>query len=287
MSMSCSITSTVIAGSRRLMRPAMSWDSAGERPAVGSPEIRLKSVVLPAPLGPMSARRSPARTARATSSTARRPPNALETDRSSSAYASASARLVTDLAVRAWRVVARVERLLQVLVGFVLPELAHGREGRDHGVLQLTADLLHPADVDVLDGVAPAVDADRATRKVLQLHPAERREERLAVLDPAADRLHGLDDPPRVGVAGLGVVGGDLAGLGLEGPRELLVGRVVERRRVVERGHDAEGLVAHLWQHRLVRRRAVPEQRHPTLEAGRLVLLHELQRRASEEDRED
>src|SRR5947209_4998285 len=220
MSMSCSITSTVIAGSRRLMRPAMSWDSAGERPAVGSSRRRTRG--RPARASAISswrcspcerccavapARPSPARTARATSSTARRPPNALETDRSSSAYASASARLVTDLAVRAWRVVARVERLLQVLVGVVPPELAHGREGRDHGVLQLTADLLHPADVDVLDGVAPAVDADRAARKVLQLDPAERREECLAVLDPAADRLHGLDDPPRVGVAGLGVVG--------------------------------------------------------------------------------
>src|SRR2546423_55590 len=36
MSMSCSITSTVIVGSRRLMRPAIICDSAGEKPAGGS-----------------------------------------------------------------------------------------------------------------------------------------------------------------------------------------------------------------------------------------------------------
>src|SRR5262245_10826372 len=38
-----------------------------------------KSVVLPAPLGPMMARRSPASTSRLTASTARSPPNAFDT----------------------------------------------------------------------------------------------------------------------------------------------------------------------------------------------------------------
>src|SRR5439155_13053392 len=96
-----------------------------------------------------------------------------------------AARLAAGSAVRAWRVVARVERLLQVRVGVVLPELAHGREGRDHGVLQLAADILDPADVDVLDGGAPAGAADGAAREDLQLDPAGRRGARAAGLDPA------------------------------------------------------------------------------------------------------
>src|SRR5262247_3393953 len=63
-----------------------------------APEMRLNSVVLPAPLGPMSARRSPGRTARATPSTARSPPKCLLTPSSSRAnsalMASARPRLV-------------------------------------------------------------------------------------------------------------------------------------------------------------------------------------------------
>src|SRR5712691_10182828 len=47
--------------------------------AASSPLTRLKSVVFPAPLGPSSARRSPARIVSVTRSTARRPPKARET----------------------------------------------------------------------------------------------------------------------------------------------------------------------------------------------------------------
>src|SRR4051812_47414387 len=52
-------------------------------PVVGgnSPETRLKSVVLPAPLGPRMARRSPGRTSRSTSCTATTPPNRRPTPR--------------------------------------------------------------------------------------------------------------------------------------------------------------------------------------------------------------
>src|SRR6186997_261300 len=60
-------------------------------PVTGSvPATRLKSVVLPAPLGPISARRSPGATVRLTPSTARRPPKCLATPssrRTSSAIA--------------------------------------------------------------------------------------------------------------------------------------------------------------------------------------------------------
>src|SRR5258708_7805874 len=43
--------------------------------AASSPVIRLNSVVLPAPLGPMMRRRSPGSTARSTPLVTRRPPN--------------------------------------------------------------------------------------------------------------------------------------------------------------------------------------------------------------------
>ncbi len=46
-----------------------------------SPEIRLNSVVLPAPFGPRMARRSPGRTSRSTSDTATTPPNRRPTPR--------------------------------------------------------------------------------------------------------------------------------------------------------------------------------------------------------------
>src|SRR5215475_10727915 len=53
--------------------------------------MRLKSVVFPAPFGPMRARRSPARTSSPTPFTARRPPKSLVTPSSLSA-SSATAR---------------------------------------------------------------------------------------------------------------------------------------------------------------------------------------------------
>src|SRR3989442_2741178 len=284
-----------------------------------SPEMRLKSVVLPAPLGPMSARRSPGRTASATPSTARSPPNAFETAsslRASSPTGSLRAGFergiravrapalpaqscpggrfrkggeapLRGLTVLARRVGARVKRPLPKLLGAVFPELADRREGRDDGVLQLAAHLLHLPDIDVLDRVAPRVDLHRSAGEVLEVHLAQRGQERLAILDLAADGLDRLHDPPGVGVARLGVVRGDLAGLGLEALGELLVHRLVEGRRVVERADGAERLVAHLGQHRLVDRGAVGKQRHARLQAGVLVLLDELQRQLPEEDGED
>src|SRR5919109_2456857 len=134
------------------------------RPAVtgSAPATRLNSVVLPAPFGPMSARRSPGRTASSTPSTARSPPNAFDTR----ARRSASGSLRGDsLTVLAGRIVATVERPLHVLVGLVLPELAHGRVGGDHRVLQAAADPLDLADIDVLDGIAEIVDLERPARR--------------------------------------------------------------------------------------------------------------------------
>src|SRR3954452_11521965 len=61
----------------RAGRSVISWPSNSIVPDEGgkSPEITLKSVVLPAPFGPRIARRSPRATSRSTSRTAWRPPN--------------------------------------------------------------------------------------------------------------------------------------------------------------------------------------------------------------------
>src|SRR5581483_220277 len=121
--------------------PVTSWPNSAMRPEETgiAPEIRLKSVVFPAPLGPMSARRSPGRTSRLTRSTACRPPK----DRHTASRRRAGG--LTRSAVLARGMVARVERRLQVLVRLVLVELADGGERGDHRVLQPAADLLHLA----------------------------------------------------------------------------------------------------------------------------------------------
>src|SRR5437763_16547459 len=121
---------------RATSRPTSATRHAGAGTAPGT---GWKSVVLPAPLGPIRARRSPGRTASSTASTARSPPKALETR--SRRRASGSLRLAS-LAVPARGVVAAVERALHVLVGLVLPELADGGIRGDHRVLQLAADPL-------------------------------------------------------------------------------------------------------------------------------------------------
>src|SRR6188508_3737335 len=67
-------------------RPVMSRPSSTMRPASGlwKPAMAANSVVLPAPLGPISPTISPARTSSDAWSTAFRPPNALERSRTSS-----------------------------------------------------------------------------------------------------------------------------------------------------------------------------------------------------------
>src|SRR6266446_5391867 len=138
------------------------------RPSLGrvSPLIRLKSVVLPAPLGPMIARRSPGPTVRLTPSTARRPPNSLQRPLRLSA---AATRPVTSAGL-ARREVAVVHGLLQEIFGLVLPELRDGRVGVDDGVPELAVPLLDLADVDVLDRVAVGVELHRTSRGVGNLH---------------------------------------------------------------------------------------------------------------------
>ena len=68
-----------ISAMSRDARPATSWPRNLTLPDVGSstPDTRLNIVLLPAPLGPISATISPARTASAISFTATRPPKRL------------------------------------------------------------------------------------------------------------------------------------------------------------------------------------------------------------------
>src|SRR4030095_1419993 len=72
---------------RRLGTRVMSRSKSVTQPASGasSPVIRLKSVVFPAPLGPMMSRRSPGSTARLTPELTRSPPNDLLRPRTASA----------------------------------------------------------------------------------------------------------------------------------------------------------------------------------------------------------
>src|SRR6266496_6262 len=82
-------------------KPTRLWPSSDICPAVGArnPVIRLNTVVLPAPLGPMSPSTSPGCRANDRSETARRPPKTLLSPRTSS-NAMASPDLETDAAAR-------------------------------------------------------------------------------------------------------------------------------------------------------------------------------------------
>src|SRR2546422_2149673 len=300
--MSCSITSSVMAGSRFFKSAVIAWDSAGESPAVGSssssrrgggrgwgekrvtpgpnrptrrsvggvsPLIKLNRVVLPAPFGPMMARRSPDPTARLTPSSARSPPNSFERSvRLSAGLGDPVMSLARPSAVLARRKVPVVHGLLQEIVRLILPELRDGRIGMDDGVPELAVLPLDLADVDVLDRVAVGVELDRAAGSVGDLHPAQRLQELLAVLHVAADDLGRLVDPSGAGVAGLREVRRDLPVPLAIFRDEFLVHRRVEGGAVDQGGHAADGLVTEGRQHELVKRRAAADEAQLHLQPG-------------------
>src|SRR5260370_25899488 len=112
----------------------------------------------------------------------------------------------------AWGHGAAGEGLGQELLRRAFPELRHRGDGEDDGVLQLAlAVALHPADVDVLDGVAVGVELHRSARRVGDLDLPEGREELLAVLHVAAQRADVLVDPAPTRVVRLREVRRDLA----------------------------------------------------------------------------
>src|SRR5262249_42932857 len=150
------------------------------------PVTRLNSVVLPAPLGPMMARRSPGMMRKSTPRTACSPPKRFDRPLSSrtgvsviippprTAWGRAGAGRATarSLAELTRREVAAVDRLLEELGLAVLPELTDVRVGLDDRVPQLVLVvaehllLLDLLDVDVLHRVAHVVDAHRTARRV-------------------------------------------------------------------------------------------------------------------------
>src|ERR1700704_3223721 len=277
--------------------------------------MRLNSVVLPAPFGPMIALRSPGMISRLTSRTARRPPKLLDKPRSSRAglppfaRASVLTSLSPPIAIEitgapeteprpsvaliaefAGREVPIVHRLLEELVLAELPELADVRIGLDDSVPELllvVAEhllLLDLLDVDVLHRVAHLVDGD-GTAQGVQLQRGELLHERLEARKVAVVAFDDFVDHLRRRVVGLRIVRGHLAVFGAILLHERLVFRVFQGGAVLQRGHVADHFVAHGRQHELVIAR--PTADHRLLVAGGRELLGELQRHGPDHERED
>src|SRR5262249_28122637 len=102
--------------------------------------------------------------------------------RARGARSRAAERRRDPLAGLAGRPVARVDRVLQEVLGSVRAELRHAGEGVDDGVLQLAVHTLDTTHVDVLDRVAVVVEAHGPAGCVRDVHTAQRRQELGAVL---------------------------------------------------------------------------------------------------------
>src|SRR3954453_18736362 len=200
----------------RAGRSVISWPSNSIFPDDGgkSPEMTLKSVVLPAPLGPRMARRSPYATSRSTSRTAWRPPNRRPVPRSrrigsasSAAAASVTLCLRGDLRVlcladprqvplHACRGVAsRRRRALRERAAERLVDVRDVADRLDRQLAALEIELLV---VDGDDSLVVLVELDR---------PVGRRQNDLldrglqlvlAVREVALHGLQALDQAPRV-----------------------------------------------------------------------------------------
>src|SRR5438128_11854058 len=90
----------------------------------------------------------------------------------------------------AGREVPRIHGLLEKLLRVVLPELADRRVRMDDRVLQPAAHALHPADVDVVRGVAVRVQLQGTTRRVGDIDLSEVAHEGRPVLYLTADGAH-------------------------------------------------------------------------------------------------
>src|SRR5262249_54687607 len=289
-----------------------SWPNSMTCPELAGriPVIKLNSVVLPAPFGPLMAFRWPGMTVSVTPRTAASPPQLLERPRSSragqppSAFTSFPSRIPRKaagapragpgrqalIAVFAGREVAAVDRRLEELVLVELPELGDVRIGLDDGIPELllvVAEhllLLDLLDVDVLHGIAHVVDADR-TADGIQFQRGQLFDELLGAGEVALIVLDDLLDHLRRRVVGLRVIRRHLAELGAIFLHERLVLRRFQRGAVLQRGDVADHLVAHGRQHELVVAR--PAAEHRLLVAGGGELLGELQRHGADHEGED
>src|SRR3954466_10365648 len=202
----------------RAGRSVMSWPSNSIVPEDGgkSPEITLKSVVLPAPFGPSIARRSPYATSRSTSRTAWRPPNRRPIPRRrrigsacSGAAASVTRALGGDLRVLRMpdprqaplharrEVAAGRRRLAREGAAERLVDTGDVANRLDRQLAALGIELLV---VDRDDRLTVRVEVDRPVRG-RELYLRERLlQVALRAHDVALDRLEAGDETPRVHV---------------------------------------------------------------------------------------
>src|SRR2546425_8227859 len=211
------IFARVRAGSSDTSRPKSSTcpEVAGK-----SPQMTLKSVVLPAPFGPRMARRSPGATSRSTSRTAWSPPNRRPTPRKRRAGSACSAacasvkRLLEDLA-RDLAVLHDVDPALPPRLRLHAPRLRAARRGirgleqaaerlvdvrdeRDHDRPHRPVRVLDQLKlVLVLDRLAPGVELEHASARHLETRLDAARHRRVELRAECAVGLgQALDQPP-------------------------------------------------------------------------------------------
>src|ERR1700722_9212411 len=267
------------------------------RPAVGgnAPAMALNSVVLPAPLGPMMARRSPRGTVRLTPSTARSASNATTTSESvrigSDTVTFVDTQMRNTRALRALKGMIklsrsrlsfldplegpRVRRLLHVGLGVVLPELRDARIARDRHIPVFAIGALdHFADLDVVNRVAVGIELDgRAERRPRLFGLEHRVNESIAFLCLAAYLLERFRHPHDAGKHREAVERGNLAVFGFVILGELLRDRIVGAFGEMSRRDDAVALLAECADHRLIGRIHGAQQREFALEAEACILL--------------
>src|SRR4051812_23410771 len=252
--------------------------------------MRLNSVVLPAPLGPMMALRSPGMTRSETSRVALSPPKLLArffSSRTGTAASSTALKpqligwrtgagafgpgVVALLAELTGREILAVNRLLQEGLLAVGPELADVRVGLDDGVPELflvVAEhllLLDFFDVDVLDRVTHLVHHQRPANRI-ELDALHGLDEGFRARPLAAGLLDGLVDPFGGRVVILRIIRRHLVVLGAVGFHEGFVLRRFQRRAVMQRRDVADYFVAHERQREFVIAGTAAEDR--LLDAG-------------------
>src|SRR5258707_6666159 len=293
------------------------------RPLVGGtiPAMALNSVVLPAPLGPMMARRWPRGTDRLTPSTARSASKATTTSVSvrigSGTNAIPSGALSGEVdtgspfgkAINYSRAAAigprpeigegsglldalegaRIGRLLQVGLRIVIPELRDVRIGGDRHVPEFAVGAFHDlADVDVVDWIAVSIELDGLPeRRAIEFGLQYGVDEGLAVFHLATHLLQRCVDPHHAGIHRETVERRDLAVLCLILPGELLRHRIVRTLRKMRWRHDAFAFLAKRPDHRLVGAVHRGEQRRLRLQTEAAILLDEAGRLRTGLHRED
>src|SRR5258705_3739010 len=292
------------------------------RPLVGGtiPAMALNSVVLPAPLGAMMARRWPRGTDRLTPSTAR--------SASKATTASVSVRIgsgtifsgeassgevdtgsPSDNAIEYCRDAAvgpnldvsdrsalldalegaRIGRLLHVGLRIVFPELRDVRIGSDRHVPEFSVGAFHDlADINVVDRVAVGIELDGlAERRAIELGLQHRVDEGLAGFHLAARLLQRGVDPHHAGIHRETVERRDLAVLCLIFLGELLRHRIVRTFSEMRRREDTFAFLAKRPDHGLVGAVHRGEQRRLRLQAEAGILLDEAGRIRTGLHRED